>query len=172
MRKQEFQLIKQKLIGIARACGAEVEIKRKPFLRGQTFGVGSSYNMERRKIVISLRGNASYLQILAALAYSVRHADNHDHGRFPSYYDPTIMSKNYRDQVRRGEVVPPPVAEAVAAENDCNQFAVNFLENERHPLNPETRSYASYFEPAREYSTYSGYLHRLRRLVPGDAAAE
>lgn len=164
MRKQEFTEIKNKLIGIARSCGAEVKIVRKEFQRGQKFGAFGYYNIQTRTVGVQLRGNCSYLQILAALAYGVKHADNHDHGNFPGVYNQEVMTKEYAELVKNGEVIPPSVEEAMASEESCNLFVRSFLENERVPLPEGAVTYMPYFRPVTQYDV--GYFLRLNQLAP------
>lgn len=162
MKKSDFLILKKELIETANQLGSVVRISRTPFRRNR-FGVRGSYSIESKRINIEISGKCSYSLILAVLAHEVRHAQHHNLGLFPGFYDLAIRSKAYRESIRQGLVIPPSIDEGQAAEDDCNLFAINWLKRHGINLNKDKSSYCSFFEP---YDKYDLATYRLWLLVP------
>lgn len=162
MTKQQFLIIKNKLISSVAHFGVKVSFAKAKFKYG-VYGVSGSYSSLKKKINIRTHGNCSYLEILATLAHEVRHAQHDFLHLFPLYYNPNLETKLYRQQVKQGLITPPSNEIGLEAENDCNLYAVNFLKQEGFPLNCQVKWCQSFFEP---YPIYNLLTEHLNRLVP------
>lgn len=163
MNNLTFNQLKKQLLDTVTPLGVTYRITYQSIKRPFGVGVSGTYSSARNRINVIVRGKSSYLAILATLAHEVRHAQHHHLGLFPEYYDPNLESKEYRQLVRNGQVVPPTLEIGQAAEDDCNLFAVNWLAEKGHSLNPDKKTYQVFFKP---YPKYDLLTYRLRQLMP------
>lgn len=163
MTKNEFKRIKKDLLALITPFGVVCAIKKEKFKYGRGFGVSGTYSAKTKRINLRIRGNCAYLEILATLAHEVRHAQHHQEGLFPEYYDPQLESKEYLSQIKQGLIIPPSVEIGLVAENDCNSFAREYLKTQGHPLNSQTKWSNFFYEP---YPKYEVLTYRLRQLMP------
>lgn len=128
----------------------------------ERMGVSGSYSSRKQSIHIFCRGRNSYLSILACLAHEIRHAQHHAQGLFPEYYQPRLETKEYRQLVRAGLEIPPSIEVGQQAEDDCNLYARQILQQLGLTLSPTLRTFRGYFEPYPQYYIMTYALHQLR----------
>lgn len=162
MNKATFKDLKNKLLKTVAGHGITVRISYQPIKRPYGVGVSGTYSASKKRINLVVRGNSSYLAILATLAHEIRHAQHHIKGLFKEYYNPDLESKTYRLKIQSGEITPPSLDIGQKAEDDCNLYAVKWLKKNGHPLNKNKVTYKSYFEPYPYYHTLTYRLHQLK----------
>lgn len=162
MTRQQYLNLRQKLISSVENYGVKVSFSKAKFKYG-VYGVSGSYSALKKKINIRTHGNCCYLEILATLAHEVRHAQHDFFNLFPDYYNPHLETKECREHIKQGLIIPPTNEVGLAAENDCNLYAITFLAQEGFALNEQVKWCKSFFEP---YPLFNLFTEHLNRLVP------
>lgn len=160
MTKQQYLTLRKVLVASVENYGVKVAFSKAKFKYG-VYGVSGSYSSLKKKINIRTHGNCSYLEILATLAHEVRHAQHDFLNLFPAYYNPDLETKEYRLQVKQGLITPPSNEVGLAAENDCNLYAVTFLEQQGFALNNQIKWCKSFFDPYPLFNLMTEHLHQL-----------
>lgn len=157
-RKQYLRLLK-KLRARAKALGCPIEWRR---LKGPS-EIRGGYNVISHKIRIDIRGQVTYLKRLATLAHEIRHAEHKVNRQFKTVYDvrwhgsDADIVKLFLKTSRKNR---PSIKESVAAENDCNHFAIYWLRNQGVNFRPNKANF-NFFQPYPVEFTHANFVHYL-----------
>ena len=157
MKRTAYLTLRRKLISSVAPFGVKVSFRQGKFKRN-SFGVSGAYSARTKRISITMSGNVSYSLILMVLAHEVRHAEHHRDNLFSQYYNPLFENKDYREKMKSGEIDTPCISIGLAAENDCNVYAVKWMKDHGAELDPTKKTYQSFFEP---YPAYEVLTYRI-----------
>jgi hypothetical protein len=159
MNKATYTQLLKEIRRELKVLGVKSSIKRYPIHYPNKFGVSGKYSTIKKQVYVDVYGNQSRLTILAVLLHELRHAYHVNLNLFPGYYEhQTVNNKDHIQGIRDGKYEIPSLDEALSAENDCNRFAVEWLKSKNIVLDPNKKSYSSFFTPYPKWDIWFYFL--------------
>lgn len=156
MKRKDYLRLLKILRAEAKRLGVEVKLYRRPIKYPNYFGVRAGYSGAYKKIIVTAYGNQTYSYIVAVLAHEIRHAQHDNLGLYKEYYQKELYdTEKFAVLVLQNKKKLPSAKVAMAAEDDCNLFARNFMKSHGFPLKRKT--YKDFYEPYPYHDTLAFY---------------
>jgi hypothetical protein len=132
MNSDKYKELLKALRREAKKTNTKVTIRYREKSSDADHGVEGSFDFHVNRIKITAYGKNPRIYVLAVLAHEIRHAQHFAENLYPDYYD---YDRFYNDSISESlrinpySIKLPNLRTGQHAENDCNAFAIKWLQS-------------------------------------------